>query len=259
MHKILLTAIATFAFLLAGCDSASDNGGEVRVNFELAAASAAKLGKTAAGELSISGTNGTLTLTDVRLIVAEFELERQEHDLACESTVDDDGCEKFESPPFFLPLPLETTTVTVARGTIPPDTYDKLEFEIEDLEDDPEDDDFAAVQALLTTIRGEFADWPDKASMLLVGQFDPGDSPVRDFRVYAEAEIEIELDLNPPLVIDSEGADYDVTIRVDPTLWLMNTDGTVRDLSSFDYDLTGNLLEFEVEIQNGFKEVEVQD
>ncbi|MDX1741260.1 MAG: hypothetical protein R3178_08210, partial [Rhodothermales bacterium] len=75
---------------------------------------------------------------------------------------------------------------------------------------------------------------------------------VRPFTKYAEAEIEIELDFNPPITIDSGSAD--ITVVVDPSEWLAAPDGSVLDLSTVE-----DLFEFEVEIENGFKEIEFDD
>ncbi len=260
MTRLLSLAILA-GLMLAGCDSDSADvtteTADVSVNFKLL-----QPRNTKAADGTISGVNGTIELEDLRVIVAEFELEAE--DGSCDQpTLDDDDCPQFESDPFFFQLPLDAAEVTVASGLIPFGTYDSFEFEVEDLEDDPEDDDFIPSQELLNQIREteEFADWPDKASMIVVGSFTPdGSSTPEPFRVYAEAEVEVEISLSPPLVIDSETTDYALNIYVSPSDWLTRPDGSVIDLREFDFEATGGqLLEFEVEFQNGFKEVEIED
>ncbi len=167
-------------------------------------------------------------------------------------------CHDFEAPPSFLTLPLDGGIVTVATSDVPAGAYDELEFEVEDLEDDDDDDDFGPIQALRTAIQAEFSDWPDEASMLVVGTFQPdGGAPIA-FRVYFDAEIEIEIDLVPSLVISADGgASRTLTVNVQPDLWFIQPDNDVLDLSQFDWDATGELLEFEFELEDGFAEIEI--
>ena len=205
--------------------------------------------------LSISGNNGVLTISDVRLVLAEFELEKVSGSCGLGEGLE---CHDFKAPPSFLKLPLEGGVVTVATSDIPAGTYDELEFEVEDLEDDEDDDDFGQIQALRALIQGEFPDWPDKASMLVVGTFQPDGGASIPFRVYFDAEIEIEIDLLPSLVISADGgASRTLTVNVQPDLWFMLPDNDVLDLSQFDWDTTGQLLDFEFELEDGFAEIDI--
>lgn len=256
MRFNIIAALLAVSTLLIGCDSVDETGGQTSVKFQVVGGSSAA--KTAAGMLEISGTNGTLRLTGVHLIVAEFELERLNHD-DCDllSELEDDGCEEFQAPPFFVELPLDNTEVTVAVASITPDTYKELEFEIERLDDD--DVPAAVAAALLEEIRKVFPNWPARASMAFVGEFEESvesGGAIRPFTVYADAEIEIEMPLVPPITIDSAADDHDFTVVVDPSEWLKSVDGSVLDLSARDYGTTGELMVFEVEIENGFKEIE---
>ncbi len=245
-----MTLIAA-ATLFVGCDSADESAGTVQVQFRLADG-AQTLNKTAAGMIEIPGSNGTLRLTGVHLVVAEFELDRV-NDNDCDLVGDarDDGdCEEFEAPPFFVDLPLDDRAVVVASSTITPDTYKELDFEIEDLGDD----DFPAgvAEALLAEIRTDFPDWPSRASMVFVGEFETTGGDVRTFTKYAQAEIEIEMAFDPPVTIDATSSD--ITVVIDPAEWLTSSDGAVLDLSTVE-----DLFEFDVEIEPGFKEVEFDD
>src|SRR5262245_20010245 len=98
------------AVMLAACDSGQgpQDGGRLTIGFENNAATANTQ------ELTITGSNGTLTITDIAFIVNEFELERSND--AC-NRVDNSGpgnnnhlrgedCEEFEVGPFFVKLPL---------------------------------------------------------------------------------------------------------------------------------------------------------
>lgn len=256
--------------LLAACgDLVGANGPQqVDVNFRVGASSspamvAAAPGSTGSGSasiagppMSVTGSNGTLTIDEIRLIVAEVELDGE--DDSCEQAGGSDDCADFEAPPRFLDLPLDGGPVAAFTGMIPAGTYDELEFEIEDLEDDEEDTEFAAEIAVLReAILAEFPDWPREATALVVGSFE-SDAGTTDFRVYIEAEIEIERDLSPPLVISDGEPGPDLNVELRPDIWFSNADGTVLDLSMYDYDATGELLEFEFEMEDGITEIEIE-
>lgn len=222
-----------------------------------APAPAGSFGSVVAQTVSIQGSNGVLVIEDLRVIVAEFELDRLNTGGCVE---EDDLCEKFEAAPTFVDVPLDGGEAVAVSASVDPDTYDEMEFEIEDLEDDEEDPVKAQqIEELRSAILTEFPDWPRKASMLAVGTFTPtGGDPV-PFRVYFAAEVEIELELSPPVTITEDGNGATFTVNLSPAAWFTNGDGTVRDLSAFDYDATGQLLEFEFEMEDGFTEVEFDD
>ncbi len=90
--------------------------------------------------------------------------------------------------------------------------------------------------------------------MLVIGSFTPtGGAPV-SFATYFEAEIEIEIEFEPPLDLTAD-PEATVTVVVDPALWFTQPDGTVLDLSQFE----GELVEFEAEFENGIAEIEFDD
>ncbi len=214
--------------------------------------------RVAGPPLTLEGTNGTLQIDEIRVIVAEVELDGE--DDACEDgTPSTDDCADFEAPPRFLDLPLDGQPVAAFTSLVPAGTYDELEFEIEDLEDDEEDTEFAAeIAALREAILDEFPDWPREATALVVGSFT-SPTETTSFRVYLEAEIEVERDLVPPLVVADDGSDgIDLTVDIRPDIWFGSSDGTVLDLSQYDYDATGQLLEFEVEMEDGIVEIEIE-
>jgi len=253
---------------LSGCGDGTGVGGpsnlalDMRVSAGVPAIGAPPA--VAGPPLVLAGTNGTLTIDEIRLIVSEVELKKDDHD-ACagdDHGNDDvgDSCEKFNAGPRFLDLPLDGQPIEVTTDLVPAGVYDELEFEIEDLEDDEDD---AAEAALIAAVRAEvlaaIPDWPEEASALIVGSFAPtGGTPV-EFRVFLEAEIEVELDLVPSLVIDGGSASRDVTVDIEPHLWFTQPSGALLDLSQYDFDATGQTLEFEVELEHGFTRIEVED
>jgi hypothetical protein len=266
--------VAALALTAAGCGLGTDVEGpaNVSLNFRVRglepvpAAAAAPGGPAlvAGPPMAIDGTNGSLTINEIRLIVDEVELH-----LADDSCDDDgfdgsgsddfdDDCDEFEAPPRFVDLPLDGEPIEAVRATIPPGTYDEIEFEIEDLDDDDDGERAAAIAGLRAEIVTEIPDWPRKASALVTGSFTPTGADPIDFRVFLEAEIEVEMDLVPSLVVGDDGsASRSLTVDVRPDHWFVRADGSVLPLHLFDHSITGDLLEIEVEMENGFTEIEI--
>lgn len=251
------------AFTLLGAAACGDGTGidgpqNVSLNFRVINPAAAPVGPVQVDP--IGGTNGTLMLDEIYVIVNEVELKPA--DGSCDAVVASDptdDCPEFEAPPRFLDLPLDGSPIDAVTALIPTGTYKELDFEIEDLEDDEDEPGMAAaIEAVRLQILGQFPDWPRKASALIVGSFTPTGGAAEDFRVYIDAEIEIEFELVPNLVVAEDGtASRSLTVDVRPDIWFLNGDGTVRDLRDWDYDATQQLLELEVEMEDGFTEIEI--
>jgi hypothetical protein len=277
MRRLLATALLPLA--LAACEDDDVTGpevGEATVAIQFAAttptasasAASASLAQTAQQEeLVLTGTNGDrLVLTDVFLIVSEFELERAEGACLNEEEEDEDECEEFEARPFLIDLPLGSAgVIEVVTDEVPLGTYTELEFEVEDLdlEDDEEEEDEAFRQAV-QNIRGDLAaafpevgEVPEEASLFVRGSFITAEGEERPFTSLFEAEIEVEQEFVPALVIDEEGASRVVTVNLDPAA-LFGTPEGVLDLSQFDFATTGEVTEFEFDAEEGF-EVETDD
>lgn len=266
--RALAVMAASVAFGACDDDTLGVEGGRtVALNFRVGSAELAQPASSpglapvgpaavAGPPMTIAGTNGILTISEIRLIVAEVELKGEDDD-----TCEDDDCTDFEAPPRLLDLPLDGEPVEAFVGFIPSGIYDELEFEIEDLEDDEDDTDFATeIAALREQILDEFPDWPRQATALIVGTFESEADGVVEFRVYVEAEIEVERAIVPPLVVgEGGGLSADLTVDIRPDVWFTRSDGSVLPLHLYDFDLTGSLLELEVELEDGFTEIEIDD
>ncbi|MFN1835283.1 hypothetical protein AB2B38_008475 [Balneola sp. MJW-20] len=261
--------ICAFSLLLGlsltGCDTASDNGNQTNLSlqFSTAGSSAKAISSSsfqATGDtLRVTGSNGTLVLTDIWFIVEDFELEKADGE--CEGIANEDYCEEVESDPFFVDLPLNAEIIDLGANPITAGLYEELEFEIDDLDLDEEEDPEEQQQKLelLNEVRAVFSDWPDSVSMVIIGEFESAQGGTTSFKAYAEAEVEIELEFNPPLEVSDNTVNKLVRININPADWFLRGDGTVTDLSQYDFENTGQILEFEAEIENGFKSVEVDD
>ena len=115
------------ALLVAACsDSTGAGNGNVAIRFVTSAgarqAISAGPSYNHAGTsdvLTLTGTNGTLQLQDVRLIVSKLELERADGSCASAGGEDDEGeCEEFEGGPFLVDLPLSGGSVTVSTEQV---------------------------------------------------------------------------------------------------------------------------------------------
>ncbi|HEX6042462.1 hypothetical protein [Longimicrobium sp.] len=262
--------------LLAGCaDSPLGGGNDARVQLRFGTAGSAALASSArfqtsgTDQLVVTGANGTLTISDIRMVVAEFELDGDDDVNPCgraafsngsddgpgddrggddgaRSGDDGDDCEDFDAGPLFVDLPLTGGPVAVGTGDVPAGVYDEVEFEVEDLDDDEENAvERARIDALRQQILSQFPDWPRDASMLVVGTFTPTGGTPRSFRAFIEAEIEIELGLNPALTV-GEGETGSLDVTLDPQA-IFRSGSNVLDLSS----ATGR-TQLRIEMEDGF-------
>jgi hypothetical protein len=250
------------AVALVGCDStgsSTSNSGEVTVSFATASStqSTRSFAKAAADSLVLSGSNGTMQIDDIRLIVDKVKLEQDTEGTGEDSAEVEIEREVEVERPDFLDLPLQESEVSpVAAGDVPAGTYNEFEFEVDDL-----DDDEGNAQELLSDIRNEegFPNWPEDASMVVIGTFTPADGSPTSFTTYFEAEIEVERVLSTPLEVTSEGFSRELIVRLDPARWFGQGDDTIRDLSQFDYEETGTVKELEAEFEDGVAEIEYDD
>lgn len=252
-----MAALAALATLAACGDATGGGDGGRRVDVRMSVASGAAVrqaaGAQAAGQMVIAGGNGEITLTELRVVVAEFELDGDDDANPCT----DDDCEDYDAGPSFVDLPLTGGSVTVASGDLPDGTYDELEFEVEDLDDDEENPrERAAIDSLRQVIAAAVPDWPRQASILAVGTFRPRVNGAlgapQPFRVFFRAEIEIEMDLVPPLVVSASSASRRVSLTLDPAAWFSTAGGNVMDLGA----LNGQTVRWDddIRIRNGFRE-----
>ncbi|HZD06345.1 MAG TPA: hypothetical protein VE173_15650 [Longimicrobiales bacterium] len=267
-------ALALAAAAVAACDNGTgpEDAGQVVVRFatvsESSAATAAS--RSAARSFTgapraaarIAGVNGTLELSSIHLIVGKLALEGAEG--ACEGGEhgerekgegEGEDCHEFDLDPFLLDLPLDGGEVTVTAEDVRPGVYTAFEFEVEDVEADEEGHDASALADVVAEARALHPDWPDEASMVVEGTFTPvGDVDPIPFRTFAEAEIEVESTFDTPLTVEADG-NATVSVVLDPAGWFTRADGTVVDLSRYDYTGDdGDILEFEFE--RGVAEVE---
>ena len=101
---------------------------------------------------------------------------------------------------------------------------------------------------MLVKVRKEFENWPDKASMVVTGMWTPNGEPTVSFETYFDADIEVEMDLDPVLTVAGGMASRELTILLNPAAWFISG-GTLVNLKA----LEGVLVDFDLEIDDGFE------
>jgi len=210
-------AVLGLAATLAACSDGtglSDNGpGQVSLSVTTTlsggpAASNAMF--MLAGADTLTDGQNQLVITQAELVLREIELERISDD-ACDSlAVDHDSCEKFETGPILLDLPLDGSVEQVLAIVPDTGTYDEIEFELHKVSnDDPEDAAFRAAH-------------PDMVGKSIRIQGSYNGQP---FTYENDINDEQEYDLVPPLVVDDMTTEVNVTLSIDIDSWFRTTAG----------------------------------
>ena len=264
---------ASLIFLLCACDGSTGPGSGAAVAIRFGARSssgvnanllASSVPGVAADELTLTGTNGTLVIQDVRFIVEELELRSSDGTSSCGENDDDNGVDnsvaasrdgdrdqgdnegeddcEVEGGPFIVDLPLDGDA-TIATENFPAGTYDSFRFKIDDLEGDDSDeaDDRARVPSLLTDLRAVYPDFPSRASLVVKGTQNG-----QPFTVYFRSKMRISQTISPPLTIPGNSA---LTVKIDPSAWFKNGNQVVDLLS-----LNGRLVDFGAQFGSAISE-----
>ncbi len=150
-----------------------------------------------------------LVITSAELVLREIELKRADVtdcDLLGEN---DDGCEKFETGPVLVSIPVDGSVSEEFTLDIPAGSYDEIEFDIHKVSSgDPADAQFLAQNSAFEDL-----------SIRVVGTFDG-----QAFVFETDLNVEQELNLFPPLVI-GESVSTNITIAVGLDSWFLDANG----------------------------------
>jgi hypothetical protein len=204
--------------LVAGLAACSDGVGPsddatISLSFTTRAGEAAAAPGYSASVMAdtlVDDTN-TLVITKGEIVLREIELEHEDSD-GCDSMMDDDGCEEFETGPILVDLPLNGSVETEVTIAPPAGTYDELEFEIHKVSEDD------AVDAAFR------ADYPHMAgkSIRVEGTFN-GEAFVYE----TDLDVEQEFDLVPPITVSDTTTAVNVTVLLDLNQWFRNGSGNL--------------------------------
>lgn len=267
ISKLAIFVLAA-GLTFASCDSATSpkrsvDNTEVALRFQATTGSSSSASMMALAaqqdNLVIDGKNGArLTITDIHFIVDDFELEKTDGECEGLKGQKEDDCEEFEKELFLVDLPLDGQPLAITASSIQNGVYSELEFEIDNIDIDDEEDqaENKRKKAFFNDqIKPKYANWPEAASMVIEGSYETKNGETSSFKTFAEAEISIEMPLDPPLEINGN-AGKRVTVNINPEKWFTNQDGTVVNLAKYDYNKVKQPLKFEIEMEDGFESVD---
>lgn len=215
MRALTSLALILAAGLLAACgDSAGP--GQAGVSLSIASRAAAPAPAAAAGAAAsyvLSDGQNELVLTTAEIVLREIELEPV--DVAdCDVEPEPAGCQKFESGPILLDLPLIAGTARLVTVAVPAGSYRELEFDIHKVSNgDPEDAAF----------RLAHPDMVEK-SIRIQGTYNgvgfTYESDLMDAQEYR---------FTVPLVIDDASTSTNLTVHFDLDAWFRDASGTLVD------------------------------
>lgn len=194
---------------LACGDSAGLNNRPVSLSFasQVPAPAVAAYG---APSYSITVTEGanTLVITKAQLVLREIEL-KTAATATCADDVGADDCDEIELDPVLVDLPVTAGVVSPITASVPEGTYREIEFDIHKPGDDAKDLAFKAANPA-------FADISIRVEGTYNGQ---------PFVFTSTANEGVELEFNPPVVIDA--SNNNVTITVDVGGWFRDANGNL--------------------------------
>ena len=217
--RAALASMMAVSGLLAGCSSddlTDPEGGETALSLSVALGPDGIVGAVRS-VFDVEQSDGTnvLVMSRVVIVLRDIELERQFDDCPEPGEeFDEDECEKFETGPILLELPLDGQVEQVVQVEVEADTYDELEFEVHKPDDD-DPDDLAFIQTNPT-----FED----VSIRVEGTFN-GETFIFEQDLNEEQEVE----LVPPLVVEPGAGSINLTMVLDVTTWFIRQDGSLVD------------------------------
>lgn len=250
-NKTLIFAAVVPWFWACQDTTGPENAGQVTVQFEAVttagmSAQAAAFASSASAVPPAGVPIGGAEIDDIKLIISEIELEGSGGE--CLEGQDDD-CEEIEVGPFLVSL-LDGMGESQVNASIRPGIYDELEFELEDLEADDDDDGSkqAVMGDLLTEMRTTYGygEFPSNASMVVHGTCPTEGSLTTELTVYFSADIEVEKEFATPFEVPG---DQSILVHLDPSAWF-----TGMDLCALNGETVQ--IEGEFEFENG---VQVED
>lgn len=212
----IVVAVVLATFVAAGCsisDSNNNSPKPVSVNMQVATSDNAP-----AAPKTVSSSH--VTLTSVKMLVEELELE----------SVEEDSLD-FEMENQVVELPLDGSPYQLSAANIAPGLYDEFELEIEGLDDDDNVSD------------PDFTEGSDETSIIIKGTYNG-----EDFTFKSEEDFEIEFEFSPPIQIDENTTNVDINLMVNIDSWFVDSSGNELDPTDPD-----NREQIEENIENSFE------
>ncbi len=158
---------------------------------------------------TLTSGSDTIIVTKVELVLREIELEPLEV-ADCDVEPEPPGCQDVELGPVVVDLPLDPGAAQRFGVNVPPGTYTEIEFDIHKVSSgDPVDPSLV-----------------DK-SIRVTGTFNGS-----VFTYESDLNVEQELPLQPPLVVDDMTTSTNLTVFVNLDAWFRASDGSLVDPAS---------------------------
>ena len=214
--RMSITAAALLVLAACSDGTGPTTGAGVSLTFasDLTAGGASapgRFGGPMAGPITDVDGN-VLDITRVQFVLREIELERVEI-TDCDVVPEPDGCEKFETDPVLIDLPLDGSTSTYISIVVDPGTYDEIEFDIHEVTGNDDDAFFLVDHPEL-----------DGKSIIVTGTYN-----TVAFTYETDLNEEQELQLDPVLVIGEDAPSTNVTLRFDVSTWFVDATGRLFD------------------------------
>lgn len=131
------------------------------------------------------------------------------------------SCQKLA--PFVLDLSLTDTVQQIAIDNIPSGTYDGVKFNVHRVEQDD-------IDSLPSTVQATFADFlaGDRYSVIIDGNYYQN-GQATPFTYKSKIDADIELQINPPLMVDSTQSTVNLTLQINSAGWFVDHSNTLLD------------------------------
>ena len=177
----------------------------------------------ASADVTADDQANALVITRAQLVLSELELKKvesaecdDEHSGASGSDdsvhVDHDECERIETGPLLVDLPLDGGVGSTLNFAVPAGTYRKVEMRVRTVRSG--DDSSAAFLAANPSFDG--------VSIRVEGTFNG-----QPFVFTSAANVTLEMEFDSPVVVDQDG--INVTVNVDVASWFRTQSGLVID------------------------------
>lgn len=209
-----VAVVATLASLLAACSDSTAPSATPRVSLSFgtrATGAALSLAPTPGAQRDVTVGTGAdqIVITRAQVVLREIEL-KQSATTACVMEAGDDDCEELSLGPVLVDLPVNAALASPISVAVPAGTYREIEFELHKADDgNARDQEFMAANP-------NFA----RTSVRVEGTYKGA-----PFVFVSDVNAEMEMEFNPPVVIDAAASN--VTVHVDVARWFVDASGAV--------------------------------
>ncbi len=201
------------ALVLAACGSES---GKVTLKVSSASSSGAlTAAPTSSGGMSLSDGQRALVIDSAELVLREIELDAVEGTVECaeDGEEESDDCGEIESGPVLVALALDGSASTEISVEVAAGSYEEIEFEMHEPEDDARD---------FLEAHPDF----EEITVRVIGSFDGV-----PFTYSTDVDDEKEIELDSPLEVSAD-ATVALALSVDVSTWFADGAGMLIDPSS---------------------------